>query len=129
MSPWMVRYRKAAIGPSVSGLIALTMLWAPPATGQTPEIPRGPLGDATAEFQLQRLEQLMPQVDLSKTPETYPKYQVQLGRVALLRDMINWCIENPVRAEKLDPDGPAMRALEAYIHSERQGIPMNFGKH
>ncbi|MCL4194818.1 MAG: hypothetical protein KJZ87_23975, partial [Thermoguttaceae bacterium] len=32
------------------------------------EIPRGPLGDATAEFQLQRLEQLMPQVDLSKTP-------------------------------------------------------------
>lgn len=62
-------------------------------------------------------------------PETYPKYQVQLGRVALLRDMINWCVENPVRAEKLDPDGPVMRALEAYIHSERQGVPMNFGKH
>lgn len=68
MSPWTVRYRKAAIGPPVCGLIALTMLWSPPATGQTPEIPRGPLGDATAEFQLQRLEQLMPQVDLSKTP-------------------------------------------------------------
>lgn len=67
MSPWMVRYRKAAICPPV-GLIALTMLWSPPATGQTPEIPRGPLGDATAEFQLQRLQQLMPQVDLSKTP-------------------------------------------------------------
>ncbi len=68
MSLGTVRYRKAAIGPSVCGLIALTMLWLPPATGQTPEIPRGPLGDATAEFQLQRLEQLMPQVDLSKTP-------------------------------------------------------------
>ena len=30
-------------------------------------------------------------------PETYPKFQVQLGRVVLLRDMINWCVENPVR--------------------------------
>ncbi len=25
-------------------------------------------------------------------PETYPKFQPQLGRVVLLRDMINWCI-------------------------------------
>ena len=24
-------------------------------------------------------------------PETYPKYQVQMYKVALLRDMINWC--------------------------------------
>ena len=32
-------------------------------------------------------------------PETYPKFQVQLGRVALLRDMINWCIENPVEGQ------------------------------
>jgi hypothetical protein len=30
-------------------------------------------------------------------PETYPKFQAQLGRVVLLRDMINWCIEHPVR--------------------------------
>ncbi len=34
-------------------------------------------------------------------PETYPKFQVQLGRVALLRDMINWCIEHPVRGTPL----------------------------
>ena len=33
-------------------------------------------------------------------PETYPKFQAQLGRVALLRDMINWCIEHPVRASR-----------------------------
>ena len=26
-------------------------------------------------------------------PETYPKFQKQLGKVATLRDMINWCIE------------------------------------
>jgi cytochrome c len=62
-------------------------------------------------------------------PETYPKFQTQLGRVALLRDMIEWCVENPVRGEHLDPDGPTMRALEAYIQSQRKGAPMNYGKH
>ena len=62
-------------------------------------------------------------------PETYPKYQPQLGRVALLRDMIDWCIENPVRGEHLDPDGATMRALEAYIMSQRKGVAMNYGKH
>jgi hypothetical protein len=62
-------------------------------------------------------------------PETYPKFQVQLGRVVLLRDMINWCIENPVRAPKLESDGPKMRALEAYIQAQRKGVPMNYGKH
>ena len=62
-------------------------------------------------------------------PETYPKFQVQLGRVVLLRDMINWCIENPVRGAKLEPDGPKMRALEAYIMAQRKGVPMNYGKH
>lgn len=62
-------------------------------------------------------------------PETYPKFQTQLGRVALLRDMIEWCIENPVRGEHLAPDSPAMRALEAYIMSQRKGAPMNYGKH
>ena len=62
-------------------------------------------------------------------PETYPKFQPQLGRVALLRDMIHWCIENPVRGEHLDADSPAMRALEAYIQSQRKGVPMDYGKH
>ncbi len=62
-------------------------------------------------------------------PETYPKFQPQLGRVALLRDMIDWCIENPVRGEHLDPNGPTMRALEAYIMAQRKGVAMNYGKH
>jgi hypothetical protein len=43
--------------------------------------------------------------------------------------MINWCVENPVRAAKLDPDGSKMRALEAYILAQRKGIMMNYGKH
>ncbi|MHC4118707.1 MAG: c-type cytochrome [Planctomycetota bacterium] len=62
-------------------------------------------------------------------PETYPKFQTQLGRVVLLRDMINWCIEQPVRGKRLEPDDPAMRALEAYILAQRSGTPMNYGKH
>jgi thiosulfate dehydrogenase len=61
-------------------------------------------------------------------PETYPKYQVQLGRVALLRDMINWCIEHPVKGDMLAPDSPKMRALEAYILAQRKGEPLAYGK-
>ena len=62
-------------------------------------------------------------------PETYPKFQTQLGRTVLLRDMINWCIENPVRGPKLAADSPEMRALEGYIMAQRKGVTMNYGKH
>ena len=61
-------------------------------------------------------------------PETYPKYQVQLGRVALLRDMINWCIQHPVRGTALSPDDPRMRALESYILAQRKGKVLEYGK-
>jgi thiosulfate dehydrogenase len=62
-------------------------------------------------------------------PETYPKYQAQLGRVALLRDMINWCLQHPVRAQGLEADDPKMRALEAYILAQRKGHALEYGKH
>jgi thiosulfate dehydrogenase len=62
-------------------------------------------------------------------PETYPKYQAQLGRVALLRDMINWCIEHPVRGKPLASDDPKMRAMEAYIYAHRKGKVLEYGKH
>jgi hypothetical protein len=62
-------------------------------------------------------------------PETYPKYQVQLQRVALLRDMINWCIENPVKGKPLSPDDPKLRGLEAYIIAQRNGVPLAYGKY
>ena len=61
-------------------------------------------------------------------PETYPKFQPQLGRVALLRDMINWCIEHPVRGKVLAPDDPNMRGLEAYILAQRKGKALDYGK-
>jgi thiosulfate dehydrogenase len=62
-------------------------------------------------------------------PETYPKFQVQMGRVVLLRDMINWCIEQAVRGEVLEPDDPRMRALEAYILAQRKGKALDYGRH
>jgi thiosulfate dehydrogenase len=62
-------------------------------------------------------------------PETYPKFQVQMGRVVLLRDMINWCIEQAVRGEVLGAEDPRMRALEAYIFAQRKGTELNYGKH
>ena len=68
--------------------------------------------------------------DASNThPETYPKFQTQLKKVALLRDMINWCIENPLEGKKLADDDERMKALEAYIISARKGKMMEYGKH
>jgi SoxA/TsdA, cytochrome c domain len=68
--------------------------------------------------------------DASNThPETYPKYQVQLQRVALLRDMIEWCIENPVKGKTMGPNDVRLRALEAYILAQRKGVPLDYGKH
>ena len=62
-------------------------------------------------------------------PETYPKFQVQTGRVVLLRDMINWCIQQAVRGETLEANDPKLRALEAYILAQRKGVQLNYGKH
>jgi thiosulfate dehydrogenase len=68
--------------------------------------------------------------DASNThPETYPKFQTQLKKVALLRDMINWCIENPLEGPKLADDDAKMKALEAYILSARKGVALDPGKH
>jgi thiosulfate dehydrogenase len=62
-------------------------------------------------------------------PESYPKYQQQLKKVALLRDMINWCIENPLKGKPLAENDPTLRAVEAYILSTRKGVALEAGKH
>ena len=62
-------------------------------------------------------------------PETYPKFQTQIGRAVLLREMINWCIEHPVRGKKLAEDDPRMKALEAYIFAQRKGKELQYGRH
>ncbi|MBZ6380045.1 cytochrome C [Pacificimonas flava] len=62
-------------------------------------------------------------------PETYPKYQQQLGRVVVLAEMVNWCIENPLEGEPLALDDPRMVAIQAYVAHERRGVELAPGKH
>lgn len=62
-------------------------------------------------------------------PETYPKFQKQLGKVSMLWEMINWCIRNPLQGEELAADDPVMIALQAYIAKEREGVELSPGKH
>ncbi|QOP44531.1 cytochrome C [Sulfurimonas sediminis] len=62
-------------------------------------------------------------------PETYPKFQKQLGKVATMGEMINWCIANPLEGKKMALDNPKMTALIAYITHERKGVKLAPGKH
>jgi len=62
-------------------------------------------------------------------PETYPKFQQQLGRVVSLFEMVNWCLQNPLEGDPLAADDPEMVALLAYITYERRGVPLEPGKH
>ena len=62
-------------------------------------------------------------------PETYPKFQQQLGKVVALRDMINWCILNPLEGATLELDSADMVAMETYVHWERRGVELAPGKH
>jgi thiosulfate dehydrogenase len=60
-------------------------------------------------------------------PSTFPKFQADLGRVAPLRDMINWCIEVPLQGNKLDVDGTDMVAMEAYATYMNSGSKIELG--
>jgi len=62
-------------------------------------------------------------------PETYPKFQKQLGRVISLFEMVNWCLRNPLEGDPLAAEDPRMVALLSYIHYERRGVPLARGKH
>jgi thiosulfate dehydrogenase len=62
-------------------------------------------------------------------PHEFPKFQEQIQEFATLRDMINWCIENPNEGERVDVNGPAMKALEAYHYWSNKGSVLEPGKH
>ncbi len=62
-------------------------------------------------------------------PETYPKFQKQLGKVVAIWEMINWCIRNPLEGKNLAADDPRMVAMQAYILHERRGVKLQPGKH
>ena len=62
-------------------------------------------------------------------PETYPKFQKQLGKVANFWEMVNWCIRNPLEGDPLAADDPKMVALISYATWERRGVKLEPGKH
>jgi thiosulfate dehydrogenase len=62
-------------------------------------------------------------------PETYPKFQQQIGKVVSLMEMINWCLQHPLEGTPLAADDPKMTALQAYITYERRGVKLAPGKH
>jgi thiosulfate dehydrogenase len=62
-------------------------------------------------------------------PHEFPKFQEQMNEFATLRDMINWCIEKPNEGEKIDPNGEAMKALEAYHYWSNRNSKLDPGRH
>ncbi|MEE9396533.1 MAG: cytochrome C [Methylococcales bacterium] len=62
-------------------------------------------------------------------PETYPKFQKQIGKVIPLWEMINWCLKNPLEGEPLAADSKKMTAIQAYVTYERRGVKLEPGKH
>lgn len=50
----------------------------------------------------------------ASNPQTFPKYIPAFSKVVPLREMINWCIENPQGGQKLDVNSDEMTAMEAY---------------
>ncbi len=62
-------------------------------------------------------------------PYEFPKFQEQMSEFAALRNMVNWCIEKPNEGEKIDPNGEAMKALEAYMYWSTKGSVLDPGRH
>ena len=62
-------------------------------------------------------------------PETYPKFQQQIGRVVSLGEMFNWCLQQPLQGKPLALDDPRLVAMQAYAMYERRGVALAPGKH
>jgi len=63
----------------------------------------------------------------ASNPNTFPKFQADLGKVIPIRDMINWCIMVPQGGTALDVNGPDMVAMEAYAMYMYRGIEIQPG--
>ena len=62
-------------------------------------------------------------------PETYPKFQQQIGKVIGFGEMINWCLQHPLEGKPFELDDPKLIAMEAYATYERRGVALAPGKH
>ncbi len=63
----------------------------------------------------------------ASNPQSFPKYQANLGKVIPIRDMINWCIMVPQQGQTLDVNGDDMIAMEAYATYMYRGIAIDPG--
>jgi thiosulfate dehydrogenase len=63
----------------------------------------------------------------ASNPQSFPKYQSNLGKVIPIRDMINWCIIVPQAGQALDVNGDDMIAMEAYATYMYRGIAIDPG--
>jgi thiosulfate dehydrogenase len=60
-------------------------------------------------------------------PQTFPKYEPMFDKVVPYREMVNWCIQNPLAGKALDVSDPDMTALEAYSYYLHNGIKIETG--
>jgi thiosulfate dehydrogenase len=64
----------------------------------------------------------------ASNPNTFPKFQTNLGKVGTLREMINWCIAVPMQGKVLPLDSDDMIAMEAYSMYTHRGFAIDLGK-
>jgi thiosulfate dehydrogenase len=64
----------------------------------------------------------------ASNPNTFPKFQSNLGKVGTLREMINWCIAVPMQGKVLPLDSDGMIAMEAYSTYTHRGFTIDLGK-
>ena len=67
--------------------------------------------------------------DASATqPNTWPKFQTNLGKVGTLREMFNWCMQVVQQGKGYAYDSKEMIAMEAYATYMNRGSPLAPGK-
>ena len=66
--------------------------------------------------------------DASATqPQSWPKFQTNLGKVGTMREMINWCIQVVQNGTGYALDSKEMIAMEAYATYMNRGAALNPG--
>jgi thiosulfate dehydrogenase len=60
-------------------------------------------------------------------PQSWPKYQTNLGKVGTLREMINWCIQVVQNGKGYALDSKEMIAMEAYATYMNRGAKLDPG--
>ena len=66
--------------------------------------------------------------DASATqPQSWPKYQTNLGKVGTMREMFNWCMQVVQQGKGFPLDSKEMIAMEAYATYMNRGAPLQPG--